>query len=168
VTKDSDIHLLPLDGDGSSRPLLATDADEIHPKLSPDGRWLAYASDVTGRPEVYVQPFPDLGAVVRASPDGGQEPLWSPAGDRLYFRSPSGRQVFAVDVLADGPLQLGRAQLLFEGDYQPGLRWGRLWDLHPDGDRFLMLQVESLQSPTSIQVVVNWSAELEGQVPPGG
>ena len=158
-----DVYLLDLDG-GTMSVLLDSDADEIQPKLSPDERWLAYTSDVTGRREVYVKSFPDMGATIRVSPNGGQEPLWSPSGDRLYYRSQSGRQVFAVDVSGD-PLRFGREQLLFEGTFTPGIRWGRKWDIHPDGDRFLMLPMESTQSPQEIRVVLNWFAELERLVP---
>ena len=166
ATDDVDIHLLHLDGEPTTAPLLETDADEVQPKLSPDDRWLAYASDLTGRFEVYVQRFPDLGSTVRVSPNGGQEPLWSPSGDRLYYRSLNGRQTFAVEVVSGDPLQFGQENLLFESRLiSPGIRWGRKWDLHPDGDRFLMLQAESSQSAEEIRVVVNWFTELERLVP---
>jgi serine/threonine protein kinase len=158
-----DVNLLNLDG-RKTTALLDSDADEIQPKLSPDERWLAYASDVTGRREVYAKSFPDMGATVRVSPNGGQEPLWSPSGDRLYYRSQNGRQVFAVDVIGD-PLRFGREVLLFEGTFTPGIRWGRKWDIHPAGDRFLMLPLESAQSPKEIRVVVNLFGELERLVP---
>jgi len=114
---------------------------------------------------VYVQSFPDMGATIRVSPNGGQEPLWSPSGDRLYYRSENGRSVFAVDALGGDPLRFGREELLFEGNFAPGIRWGRNWDIHPDGKRFLMLPLESAQSPGEIRVVVNWFAELERLVP---
>ncbi len=161
-----DVYLLDLES-GKTRVLLDSNADEIQPKLSPDERWLAYTSDVTGRREIYVKSFPDMGATIQVSPNGGQEPLWSPSGDRLYYRSQIGRQVFAVDVSGD-PLRFGREQLLFEGTFTPGVRWGRKWDIHPDGDRFLMLPMESMQSPHEIRVVVNWFAELERLVPSDG
>jgi len=142
-----------------------SDADEIQAKLSPDERWVAYASDLSGRLEVYVQPFPNLGATIRVSPNGGQEPLWSPSGDRLYYRSITGRRVFAVDVLDEEPLRFGREELLFEGDFTTGIRWGRKWDIHPDGDRFLMLRVDYPAAPEGIRVVANWFGELERLVP---
>ena len=159
------IHLLHLDGEPRIEELLVADANLIHPKLSPDDRWLAYASDATGRFEVYAQPFPNLGATIRVSPNGGQEPIWSPAGDRLYYRSIDGQRVYAVDVLDRSTLRLGKEKLVLEGKYVPGLRWGRGWDVHPDGERFLMLKIQSSDSPQAIRVVKNWFAELERLVP---
>ncbi len=164
---DLDVHMLRLDDEPTSVPLLATDADEIHPALSPDDRWLAYASDVTGRLEVYVRPFPDPGATIRVSPSGGQEPLWSPAGDRLYYRSLDGRRVLAVDVRGSDPPRFGREEPLFEGDFAAPTRWGSKWDIHPDGDRFLMLLTERSAPVEGIRVVVNWFSELERLVPSG-
>jgi serine/threonine-protein kinase len=165
IEANFDIHLLGLEGTPTVSPLLATGANEAYPSLSPDERWLAYVSDVSGEFEVYVQPFPELGAIVRVSPSGGHEPLWSPSGDRLYYRSANGTGVFAVDVLSHDPLRFGREKLLFEGDFAGGVVFGRKWDIHPDGDRFLMLQIEHPEAPPGIRVVTNWFAELERLVP---
>ena len=164
---DFDIHLLRLD-DGPTTvpvPLLATSAQEIYPALSPDERWLAYVSDVSGSFEVYVQPFPNLGATVRVSPHGGVEPIWSPSGDRLYYRSPNGRRVFAADVISGDPLRFGPEELLFEGSFEPGVKWGSKWDILPDGEKFLMLQASYPDPPDGIRVIVNWFDELERLVP---
>jgi serine/threonine-protein kinase len=162
-----DVHLLHLDGGLTISPLMETSADEIHPKLSPDNRWLAYSSNVSGRLEIYVEPYPGLGATVRVSPNGGVEPLWSPSGDRLYYRSENGRRVFGVDVLGRDPLQFGAEELLFDGSFTPSIKWARKWDIHPDGDRFLMLQFESPEPVEGIRVVTNWFSELERFVPTG-
>jgi hypothetical protein len=162
---DLDLHLLHLDAESTTVPLLDSEADEVHPALSPDDQWFAYTSDITGRLEVYIQRFPNLGGTIRISSNGGQEPQWSPSGDRLYYRSINGREVFAVDVLGGDPLRFGREELLFEGDFEPGIRWGAKWDIHPDGDRFLMLQIEHPENPKEIRVVINWFAELERLVP---
>jgi Tol biopolymer transport system component/predicted Ser/Thr protein kinase len=165
VEANFDIHMLDLEGEPTISPLLATGANEAYPTLSPDERWLAYVSDLSGEFEVYVQPFPELGAIVRVSPNGGHEPLWSPSGDRLYYRSANGTRVFAVDVLDHDPLRFGREELLFEGDFAGGVVFGSKWDIHPDGDRFLMLLVEHSEGPSGIRVVTNWFAELERLVP---
>ena len=114
-----------------------------------------------------MQPFPNLGATIRVSPNGGHEPLWSPSGDRLYYRSANGRRIFAVDVLSGEPLRFGREELLFEGNFMPGVFFGSQWDIHPDGDRFLMLQIEHQEPAEGIRVVTNWFAELERLVPTG-
>ena len=160
-----DISVLHLDNGPTTAPLIDTSAQEIKPALSPDDRWLAYASNVTGRLEVYVQPFPDLGATIRVSPNGGTEPIWSPSGDRLYYRSQNGRRVFAVDVISGDPLRFGSEELLFEGSFEPGVTWGSKWDIHPDGEKFLMLQAEYPDPPEGIRVIVNWFEELERLVP---
>ncbi len=163
-----DIYTLDLENGYAISPLLSSGADEIYPSLSPDDRWLAYVSDVSGDFEVYVQPFPDLGAIVRVSPNGGQEPRWAPSGNRLYYRSADGRKVFAVDVLGQDPLQFGPEKLLFEGDFASGVLWGSKWDIHPNGDRFLMLRTENQEATEGIRVIVNWFDELERLVPTGG
>ncbi|MEJ2188274.1 MAG: protein kinase [Acidobacteriota bacterium] len=160
-----DVDTLDLEGDHAISPLLASGADEIYPSLSPDDRWLAYVSDISGDFEVYVQPFPDLGAIVRVSPNGGREPLWAPSGNRLYYRSADGRRVFAVDVLGHDPLRFGPEKLLFEGPFASGVLWGSKWDIHPDGDRFLMLQTENLEATEGIRVIVNWVDKLQRLVP---
>ncbi|MCK5376603.1 MAG: PD40 domain-containing protein, partial [Acidobacteria bacterium] len=167
VEANFDIHLLDLEGEPTISPLLATEANEAYPSLSPDERWLAYVSDASGDFEVYVQPFPDLGAIARVSPNGGHEPLWAPSGDRIYYRSAEGTRVYAVDVLSHDPLRFGREELLFEGDFAGGVGFGSKWDIHPDGDRFLMLQIEHPEAPEGIRVIVNWFDELERLVPSG-
>lgn len=164
---DFDVNMLHLDGPPTDVPLLATEDSEVHPALSPDNRWVAYASDVTGRFEIYVQPFPDLGATIRVTRNGGMEPIWAPSGDRLYYRSPHGRRVFAVGVIGGEALRFGAEELLFEGSFPEGLRWGRKWDIHPDGDRFLMLEIRAGNHPEGIRVISNWFAELERLVPTG-
>jgi len=162
-----DIYLLHLDGEPTPAPLLATGAHEINPALSPDDRWLAYASDASGRFEIYVQPFPDLGTTILVSPNGGREPIWSPSGDQLYYRSQNGHRAFSVDVISGDPLRFGSEELLFEGSFEPGVTWGSKWDIHPDGDRFLMLQGAYPDPPKGIRVVTNWFDELERLVPSG-
>jgi serine/threonine-protein kinase len=159
------IGALHLDGEAKMESLIETSANDCHPILSPDERWLAYASDVSGRLEIFVQSYPNLGGTVRVSPNGGMEPLWSPDGDRLYYRSANGRRVFAVDVLGGDPLRFGKEELLFDGSFAVGIRWARKWDIHPAGDRFLMLQVENPDPVDGIRVVNNWFTELERLVP---
>jgi serine/threonine-protein kinase len=160
-----DIHALHLGETPIVEPLIETKHDDCLPALSPDGRWLAYASDVSDRLEIYVKPYPGLDGTIRVSPNGGTDPLWSPSGDRLYYRSENGRRVLAVDVLGTDPLRFGTETMLFEGSFTPGIRWGRKWDLHPDGNRFLMLMHENAEPVEGIRVVINWFSELERLVP---
>src|SRR5438105_5056575 len=80
-----DIWWVSLGGDSTPHPIAATAAEELMPRLSPDGRWLAYASDESGRSEVYVRPFPGPGGRAQISAAGGAEPVWSPDGARLLY-----------------------------------------------------------------------------------
>ncbi|OVE79087.1 hypothetical protein BVY00_01310 [bacterium G20] len=162
LTSNKDIWVLPLEGDRTPRPLLQTPAQEFGPTLSPDGRWLAYVSDETGRQEVYVRNYPDLGRVIKISSEGGVSPMWSSAGDYLYFRQ--GRKMMAVSFLPEP----GIPKVLFEGDFVLGHRWGRRYDLSPDGKRFLMIrESEPPSSPTQYNIVLNWFDELKQKVETG-
>jgi serine/threonine-protein kinase len=151
-------------------PFIQTEADEFHPAVSPDGRWMAYTSDVSGRWEVYITPFPEPGSRIQVSTEGGAEPDWSPDGHTLYYRSLGVRQLsremFAVSVTSGLPgeaagLKLGAPELLFDGPFFQCSEWGRSYDLSPEGDRFLMVQDERPElTATQINVVVNWFSEL--------
>jgi serine/threonine-protein kinase len=161
-----DIWVLP--PDGPARLLLQTRDNEFHPAISPDGRWMAYVSDDSGRFEVKVRPYPDLGAITQVSINGGSEPTWSPDGREIYYRRQRGEQVMVVSFDPQGPSpRLGQPRLLFEGRYRPGNYYGRRYDLAPDGERFLMvLEGEPPPPQTRYNVVLNWFEELKRLVPP--
>ncbi len=160
-----DIWVLP--PDGPPHVFLQTTSNEFHPAISPDGRWMAYVSDESGRMEVNVRPYPGLGAVTQVSIDGGSEPIWSPDGREIYYRRQGGDQVIAVSFDPGGPSpRLGKPRLLFEGRYAPGFGYGRRYDLAPDGKRFLMVQLGEPPAPhTQYNVVLNWFEELKRLVP---
>jgi Tol biopolymer transport system component len=173
----SDVLALPLDrGTGKPRPVLQTQFTEIQPALSPDGRWLAYTSNESGRTEVYVQRYPAPGPKIRISIDGGQSPAWRADGRELFFRgeerpSPEGtqlhiRSMMAVDITTDPILSAGQPRVLFEG-FQEAVAFTRDFDVTPDGQRFLMVEpaVPSMQPVTHINFVLNWFDELERLVP---
>ena len=163
-TTGTDIWVL---ADGEPRPFLRTKNEEVHPTFSPDGRWLAYVSDESGRWEVSVQPYPGPGAVTQISTDGGFEPVWSPDGREIYYRRESGGQVMAVSFVPDEPSpRVGKPRLLFEGRYRGGQRYGRTYDLAPDGERFLMIQDGEPPPPQpQYNIVLNWFEELKRLVP---
>src|SRR5262249_41859201 len=155
------------------QPYLQTRFKEFHPTFSPDGRWLAYVSDRSGRYEVYVTPYPGPGAVTQISTEGGLEPLWAPDGRELFYRVyanwynalldyVSQNTVMAVSLLAGPPLLVTKPRLFFEGAYAaPGFS-GQLYDLAADGRRFLMVkQSDPPPAPTQINVVLNWSDEVQ-------
>jgi serine/threonine-protein kinase len=141
-------------------PFLNSHSEEIYPEFSPDGRWLAYSSDESGRWEVYVRPFPGPGGKWQISQQGGTEPLWARTGKQLFYRT--GDQVWAVDVQTGPAFSAGKPRLLFE---QPGFGGGipiRGWDLSLDGQRFLMVKLDE-RKPTPLKemiLVQNWFEEL--------
>jgi Tol biopolymer transport system component len=151
--------------DGSDTPLILTPHDEKTPMLSPDDRWLAYASDESGRDEVYVRPFPGPGAPIQVSAEGGREPLWSPDGTELFFRW--GDTLMAAPVRSEPTFSAGRAVRLFGGRYEGPYIGARNYDVGPDG-RFLMVHVEPTSPQDRLEVVVNWFDEIQRIAPGGG
>jgi WD40 repeat protein len=127
--------------------------------LSPDGRWLAYASDSTGSNEVWVRPFPGPGAAVRVSRDGGVEPIWSRNGRELFYRDAD--RVMVVAVQAGSEFQFTPPVALFDGqsEFVPSNQ-PPSYDVAPDG-RFLFLKPPASRQSQPITVVVNWIEALE-------
>jgi Tol biopolymer transport system component len=159
-----DVWVLNL-ADRKARPFLNTSYEETAPRFSPDGNWLAYSSDETGRREIYVQAYPGPGGKWQISTDGGQEPVWNPRGGELFYRS--GNKVMAVDIETESGFSAGNRRMLFEGGYLPTTASFPYYDVSPDGERFLMLKpVESQASaPTEINIVLNWFEELKQKTP---
>jgi eukaryotic-like serine/threonine-protein kinase len=159
----TDIELLSTK-DGSLRPWLATSANEAWPEFSPDGKWMAYASDVSGRFEVYVQPFPGPGPKQQVSIDGATSPLWSRDGKHLFIATRGEERrtkVLVADVGPGNPPSFSRPRTLFTGDY--GTFGGPTgFDVAPDGKSLLMFEfLEPPPTPTtSLHVVLNWTQEL--------
>jgi Tol biopolymer transport system component len=152
-------------------PVVASRFSDIEPALSPDGRWLAYVSDETGKPQVYVQPFPGPGIRQHVSIDSGREPLWARDGRTLYYlapnpASPGGHIVMAVPITSGTTFTPGKPKPLFPTRYG-GTTPVRGYDIATDG-RFLMVHSEPVPSVavTHLDVIQNWSAELLQKVPP--
>jgi serine/threonine-protein kinase len=149
--------------------VVETRFNEYEPAFSPDGRWLAYVSDESGRPEVYVRDFPD-GATWSISTDGGTEPVWARDATKLYYRN--GPRMMAVSIRAvsgsSGPsFSASRPELLFEGDFRiyneiPGFP---AYDVAPNGERFLMNRTLRVTDSGDVHVVLDWFEELERRVP---
>jgi Tol biopolymer transport system component len=138
------------------------------PELSPDGHWLAYATDDgSGHREVFVQPYPGPGGKWQVSTDGGNEPLWNPNGRELFYRN--GDRMMAVDITTQPGFAAGKPRQLFKGSYLTAYAgWVRPnYDVSPDGQRFLMLKPDDPEQVplTQINVVLNWSEELKRLVP---
>jgi eukaryotic-like serine/threonine-protein kinase len=166
-----DIHLLHL-RDRRVTPFLNSRFDETYPEISPDGHWIAYASDESGRKEVYVQPFPGPGGKWQISSEGGIEPLWSRDGKELFYRQPwtqRDNQAFVVDVQTGNGFSAGKPRLLFKAQGYVGMSSIRTWDISPDGRRFLVVSAEERKPRpiTELILVQNWFEELKRLVPTG-
>ena len=138
---------------------LATPATEVLPFFSPDGRWIVYQSNESGRFEIYVRPFPQPGGKWQVSTEGGHAPIWSADGKEIFFVGDDSR-LTAVPVRADAGIEIGTPEPLFEVHLRRSVL-GRLYDVSADGKRFLLnTAVDDVRS-ASLTLVQNWSAELK-------
>ena len=141
--------------------------DERAPTLSPDGKWIAYQSDETGKSEIYVRPFPDAdGGRWQVSTAGGDEPLWSHGGREIFFRSESG-EMMVVKVTTSPSFSAEAPRALFADTSYVKSPSYRAYDLSPDDRRFVMLRaIADSVTPTPNQVVLvdNWFQELNAKV----
>ncbi len=152
-------------GDSTTVSLLSGEYDEFGATLSPDGAWLAYVSDESGRAEVYVRPFPEAGASRwQVSKVGGREPLWAHSGREIFYVNGDGVMV-ASQVSTAPTFKVDGEELLFPlGDDYTRENVHRAYDLTQDDQRFLMLRiVESTQVEvrSDLIMVENWFTELE-------
>jgi len=148
--------------EGEALPIVATAFNERSPMFSPDGRWLAYVSNESGRDEVYVQPYPGPGGKWPISTEGGTELRWSADGRELFYRL--GDKMMVVEVQSEPAFSSGRPQLVFEGPYLTDNFATPNYDISLDGQRFLMIKKEE-GSTAQINVVLNWFEELKRLVP---
>lgn len=156
----TDIWVLPLHGSGEPRPYLQGPFWERHPALSPDDRWLAYVSDESGRPEVYVSGFPERGRKWQVSTDGGSNPIWSPDGRELFYVNTAAEMVVAaVDVQQS--FEVKSRTTLFDVSFDLGFQNIR-HDLHPDGERFAAVLEPGSEAtgPPRMVVILNWLEEV--------
>ncbi len=155
--------LLRLDGEPRTEPLTRTRGRHNKPRFSPDGRWIAYASNA----EVFIQPFPGPGGPRQISINGGRDPLWAPNGRELLYMLPGDGDLFTVMAVAietSPSVRSGRPQKLFEQRYVRA-PYGASFDIAADG-RFLMIKPsEDEVAPLRIQLVQGWFEELKRRVP---
>jgi dipeptidyl aminopeptidase/acylaminoacyl peptidase len=153
-----DVWILPMSGSGEAKPfpVVRTEANEIAATLSPDGRWLAYASDVSGEYEVYVQSFPKGGGKRQVSIGGGNHPRWRRDGRELFYYAADGK-LMATPVRSGEGFELGAPVSLFE------FRAGTLgaifaaYAVTGDGQRFLINALVETEPNAPLTVVVNWA-----------
>jgi Tol biopolymer transport system component len=157
----SDIGVVPIDGERVPHLIIHGPSFEGRPSVSPDGRWIAYESNVTGRSEIYVQPFPGLQSRWQISTDGGTSPIWSPTGNEVFYRRQNA--VLSVPVARQGDtFRYGNSTVLFEQAYveEDEQRTGRSYAVSPDGQRFLMMR-DTERRTQEIVVIRNWASEIE-------
>lgn len=159
--RQSDIYAVSLEGDRKPQVVVSTESNEHMCALSPDGKWLAYVSNETGREELYVRGFSGAGGKWQLSiPIYGAEPQWSRNGKQLLYRSGDG--VGKVDVAPGATFSASPAKTIIPmtfGGYRPGVR--AMFSVAPDGQRVLAIQAsERDQGTDRINLVLGWGDEL--------
>ena len=150
----NDLWVLPMTGERKPAVFLKTEFNEEHGAFSPDGRWIAYASDESGRHEIYVQPYPATGAKWQVSRDGGRVAKWRRDGRELYWLQPDGTMM-AAEVSMGQTFQPGNVAALFgTGPMNATARYG----VTADGKRFLVAARDETEGPQPVTVVQNWLA----------
>ena len=150
-------------GDTALVPLVATPAQEFHPALSPDGRWLAYNSNESGVPEVYVRPFPETAtAKWQVSTAGGREPAWARSGRELFYLNGRAEMV-AAEVQTGTTFSVGKQRVLFPAsDFARPGPVPSFW-VSPDDKRFLMVREGEASQQSELIVAENWLEGLKGK-----
>ena len=154
--------LLPVHGDGKLQPFLSSMFNVSHGSFSPNGRWVAYSSDETGRPEIYVQDFRRT-KKIQISTAGGDQALWSRNGRELFYIS-ADHNLVTVEIEANGPdLKASPPRVLFHARVRSeGLAGSRInYAVSADGNRILLNELQEGNLPTATTVVVNWTTELK-------
>ena len=155
----TDIWFLSLEDPSHPQPLLQTEADEMNARFSPDGRWIAYSSNESGRPQVYLQAFPKGGSRIIVSRNGGALPVWNPNGKELFFLDPE-RTLLSVEIKSDdsGAMKPGAPKPLFR---RPANATSRIdsYDVSRDGQRFLFALDVASPGSENIAVLLNWVGE---------
>ena len=154
-----DLWLVALDGQTEPEVFIQAEYEQWGAAISPDGNWTAFVSDETGRHEVYVCAFSDPSRKWRVSLDGGEEPVWSRDGNKVYYRN--GQQWLAVVLTIGGAVSAGTPRVLFAGNYRnvPG----RSYAVSPTTGQFLVMGSGSEEAPRHINVVLNWFSELQAK-----
>ena len=161
-----DIFAVPLDsagdnkGKGAEIPLLTSIFDEFNARFSPDGRWIAYASNEAGPAEIYVRSFPGNESKIKVSNGGGLQPRWRRDGKELYYIGPTGN-IMAIPIKSLAPFEPGTAVTLFPGALGVALANTGSYAVTGDGSRFLRIAALSATNQTPMTILQNWPASLK-------
>jgi serine/threonine protein kinase/Tol biopolymer transport system component len=154
-----DIYTVSLRGDGDPKPVLVTDSYEGSAKLSPNGRWLAYSSNDSGKMEVYLRPFPSPDKRWQVSTQGGTQPIWNSNGREIFYRSDNKMIAVSLSLQGDEPT-LSPPVVLFDQAYEYGSGITiPNYDVSADGQQFLM--VKGRAGASQLRIVLNWFEELK-------
>jgi serine/threonine-protein kinase len=171
-TRQHDLRLLTLTSPPHVEALLETPFDERAGVVSPDGHWLAYESNSSGRMETYVRPFPNVGdGQWQVSNAGGVQPLWARSGRELFYVAPDGALQMVPVTPRGATWSAGAATTIVAGGYYTGgdVFYPRHYDISADGQRFLMIKdndaTDPNAAPASVIVVQHWVEELKRLVP---
>jgi serine/threonine-protein kinase len=134
----------------------------LWPEFSPDGHWIAYMSEESGAPQVYVRPYPGSGEKYQVSTEQGFEPFWMPNGRELLYRDRDREKFFSVTITSWNPFRAEAPRLFFKGKKYGRYAPARGWDIS-GGQRFILTRnEESTANPvTHIEVVLNWTGRLK-------
>jgi Tol biopolymer transport system component len=149
-----DVWILPLSRETEAYPFIKTEFGESLGMFSPDGRWIAYVSNESGRPEIYVTAFPDAGRKWQISDGGGSSPRWNATGGEIVYHASNGVLTAVQIERRDGGLLIGETKPLFNTGLQPAT--GHFWALSDDGEKILALETIDEGHAPNISVVVNW------------
>jgi Tol biopolymer transport system component len=144
----ADVLVASRDSGGSAQPYAATNFSEFEPVISPDGQWMAYTSDETGRPEVYVSSFPVAGARTPVSRGGGRAAVWARDGRTIYYANLGGGY-YAIRFNPGNPPTLGNERLLYEHAFS------RSWTIDPEGRRLIFSDVADQGDVTALVLMIN-------------
>ncbi len=153
---------VPLLGDGQPQPVVRSSGGVDQGRFSPDGRWVAYNGDETGRVEVFVVPFPPTGERWQVSTAGGVQPLWRGDGRELYYLEPDG-QLVSVDVSVTRTFTVGSPRPLFRTSLRNPSSMVEAYGVTADGQRFLFQMPAADNRPPELKVVLDWPALLGKQ-----
>jgi Tol biopolymer transport system component len=162
-TTANDIWVLPVDDPSQWRPFVNSVYGEGGPTFSPDGQWIAYASDQSGRTEIYMRPYPGPGQEVTISADGGNEPIWVRKTGELFYRR--GDAVMVVGITTTPTVSVGKPRMVVEHPYIRSGAFFQNYSVSPDGQRLLMIKATRREAPTRLHVILNWAEELKRLVP---
>lgn len=157
-TGSSDLWALPLSGDRKAFPYMQTSFNEAQGQFSPDGKWVAYQSNESGRAEVYVAPFPEPRGKWQISSNGGSDARWRDDGREIFFRGSDNKLMSAEISIVGAGVQVGAMRPLFDMRARNNLR--NMYD-STDGQKFLINTIEEDAMPTPITLIVNWPALLK-------